>query len=87
MSEQEPEIEDISIHVEFASSDAPRVTIRQVYIGLAPAVLIEPSLSEDETSLVFNITAVDIEADDLADMLETLAGGIRQGSVDEEDES
>ena len=62
---------NISIEATFRDSDGGEVVLRQVALGLAPIVLIEPSM--DGEDVTFQIDATDIGRAELAQLLSVLA--------------
>jgi len=69
--------EDIDVTIDFTVrySDNGRVTLREIALGLAPVILIEPELTED--AIVFKVDATDIELEEMADLFEVMAENIR----------
>lgn len=64
----------VSINTTLAYSDAREIQLRQVYLGLSPAIYITPEVDGDEVS--FNVYACDLELDDLVQVLDLLARNI-----------
>ena len=77
MSEQDEAT--MSARIEFLNSNDSEMTLVQRYIGMSPAVLIEPELDEND-QVTFNIIAVDVSnKTDLAELLEGLVDLLRVG--------
>ena len=82
MSETVDEDFEASVEFTFTRSDTDEVTIRQPMLGMSPYILIQPEISDDGKSVIFQGIACDFEQDNLADVLEMIADAVRRGHVE-----
>lgn len=76
MSAENVNTEDVYVSATMSFTDGGEVSVRQVLFGLSPAVLIEPDVDEDAGRYGFNVSSVDLEADDLVSVLRLCADNI-----------
>lgn len=72
--------DDVYVAATLNYSSGPTVKIREVLFGLSPAVLIEPDVDEEAGRYGFNVSSVDLDADDLVAILRLCADNIERAA-------